>query len=355
MTLTRRLFKNGWTLLALAMFIFCFVGAARGAKEDRAQSSRSLHLGLKLSGGAGYLLNGAGDLERFRSGRAQFVGDYRQNPGYSSAFDWKKLSVIPDFNAEVILNLGRHFGIGVGTGFCGATSKGNYSIQGSTTQSPWWGTLTETETDKFAQNYKIQAIPITLNLYYSLPLGYSQKFNLYFFGGVGYYFAKLTHDFKNEYTYAYEDDSWYYYNEKENYQFNSAAKETSKQNRIGFRSGLGLEMNLTSFISFGFEVFGRLVNFSNWTGDYADSWTTRDQLWQERLGWYYDQTSTGSSSEHGNLYTYNVKDNQLSKNYPAMWIWQSAPEGSDISGVKKAAINLNTFGALISLRLRFGL
>ena len=60
---------------------------------------------------------------------------------------------------------------------------------------------------------------------------------------------------------------------KENYQFSSTAKETSKQNRIGFRSGLGLEMNLTSFISFGFEVFGRLVNFSNWTGDYADSWT----------------------------------------------------------------------------------
>ena len=39
---------------------------------------------------------------------------------------------------------------------------------------------------------------------------------------------------------------------------------------------------------------------------------------EERLGWYYDQTSAGTSSEHGNLVTYNVKDNQLAKNYPAM-------------------------------------
>jgi hypothetical protein len=355
MALIRRLIKNGSTRLALAIFVFCFVSSAWGAKEDRTQSSHGLHLGLKLSGGAGFLFNGAGDLERFRSGRSQFVSDYRQIPGYSSAFDWKKRSVIPDFDAEIIVNLGRHFGIGVGTGVCRATSKGNYSIQGSTTQNPWWGSFTETETNKFAQSYKIQAIPIFLDLYYSLPLGNSQKFDMYFYGGVGYYFAKLIHDFRNDYTYAYTDNSWFYFNEKENYQFNSAAKETSKQNKVGFRSGLGLEMNLTSFLSFGFEMFGRLVKFSNWTGDYADSWTTRDQLWQETLGWYYDQTSAGSSGEHGNLFLYNVKDNQLGKNYPAMWIWQSAPGGSTISGVKKAAINLNTFGALISLRLRFGL
>jgi opacity protein-like surface antigen len=355
MTLTRRLSKNGLCLSALAIFVFCFVGATRGSGKEYAPSSRGLQLSLKLSGGAGFLLNGGGDLERFRSGRAQFVSDYRQIPGYSSTFDWKRLSFLPDFNAEIILNIGSNFGIGIGIGIINATFKGNYSFQGSTTQNPWWGTSTETETDKSAQNYKIRAIPITLNLYFSEPLDYSQKFNLYSSVGVGYYFAKLTHDFKDDYSYHYEDNSWYYYNEKENYQFNSTAKETSKQNRVGFKAGLGLEMNLTSLISVGFEVFGRFVNFSNWTGDYSDSWTTHDQLWEEQRGWYFDKTSSGSSSEHGNLFMYDVKDNKLAKNYPAIWIWRSTPEGIAISNVKKAAINLNTVGALISLRLRFGL
>ncbi len=352
---SHRLLNKGLRLVVVAGLCFFLTSAATGKEKEDSTQDGGLHLSLKISGGAGFLFNGAGDLERFRSGRSQFASDYRQIAGSTSTFDWKKLSMIPDINAEIMLELGSHFGIGIGSGFLNATSKGTYSLQGTTTQNPWWGTSTETETDTYSQNYRIRAVPVTLNFYYFRPLGAARKFNLYVYGGAGYYFAKLTHAYKDEYAYHYEDNSWIYFNEKENYQFTSTAGESSKQNRIGFRAGLGLEMGLSSFLSVGIEAFGRLVNFSNWTGDYSDSWTSRDQLWQEKLGWFYDQTSSGASAEHGNLYMYNVNEAKLNKNYPAMWIWQSQPEGSAISSIRKASINLNAIGALISVRLRFGL
>jgi opacity protein-like surface antigen len=347
--------KNLRVFFILFVCLSCAAGISSAAAQREAPSSRGMSISLKLSGGMGILFNGAGDLEKFRSGRKTMIDDYSGLPGYSPSFGWKKLSLLPDLNAEIIFNITPNFGVGFGSGIINATSKGNYSIQGSFTENPWWGTFTETETDLYTHSYKIQAIPINLTAYYFMPFGNSRKFNVYAYAGVGYYFGKLTHSYTENYEYQYTDDSWYYYNEQEIYQLTSTAREEMKRNTVGFRGGLGLEMKMTSSLSVGLEVFGRYVNFKNWAGDYSDSYTSRDRLWQELLGWYYDQPESGSSSEHGSLYIYDLKESILEKSYPTMWIWQNSPEATTISNVRKAAINLNAFGALISVRYRFDL
>jgi len=317
--------------------------------------SGKMSIGLKLSGGAAFLFDGAGDLEKYRTGKTNYYNYLRNDLGDTTTFNWKKLSLIPDFNAEIIFNITPNFGIGIGSGIINATSKGNYSSEGSSSGNLWYygydvGDWTDTFTDKYTQNFKIQAIPITLNLYYFAPLG--DSLNFYIYGGVGYYMGKLTRDFTNNYTYFYEDDSWYYWNEKEDYKYDLTAKEESKQNKVGFKTGLGLEMNMGPSISLGLEVFGRFVNFNNWEGDYSDSWTSRDKWWHEYYGyWYYDHTSSGSSSEHGNLWIYDTG----SHGNKGMWILENKPDWSNISNVNKAAINLNAFGAQISLRFHFDL
>jgi opacity protein-like surface antigen len=65
--------------------------------------------------------------------------------------------------------------------------------------------------------------------------------------------GKLTRDYKNDYTDFYEGESWYFWNVKEDYKYTSTVKEVSKQNKVGFKGGLGLEMNMTPSISLRFH------------------------------------------------------------------------------------------------------
>jgi hypothetical protein len=161
------------------------------------------------------------------------------------------------------------------------------------------------------------------------------------------YFGKLTHDQRNDYTSQREiqwvDDEY----ESSHYQFAGTKKEESKQNRVGFKTGLGFEMNLTSSIALGLEGFGRIINFNNWEGDFSDDWNDSFEYDGDYIA------SKGSSREHGSLWIYDVKHNN--KNYADMWIREHKPEGDSFSNVKKAAINLNAFGAQISLRFHFDL
>lgn len=216
--------------------------------------SRKMGISLKLSGGAALFFNGAGDLEKFRTSEMKWTDDLRIDSGYTTAFNWKKLSLIPDFNAKIILNITPNFGIGIGSGIINATSKGDYSYEGSHTWlDEWYGTDIETYTSKLNQNYKIQAIPITLNLYYFIPIGDSRKTNFYIYGGIGYYLGKLTHDLQIDHTDVDKFTSDYFWNETLDYRSSDTIKEESKQNKVGFKGGLGLEMNMTPSISVRFH------------------------------------------------------------------------------------------------------
>lgn len=310
-------------------------------------------LSFKFSGGIGFLTNGAGDLDFYRQGRELYVQYWESLGGqdYLSSFNWKRLSVIPDFNFEVIFNLTRNFGIGMGTGVISKTSKGEYSINGGFSGSNW----TANNSSAWTENYKLQAIPIYMNFYFFRPLGSAQRANFYAYAGGGYYIGKMTHDYAYNYTYYYEYSSPDYYDEKDDYKTNFEAKENLNQNTFGFRTGLGFEVRLSSDIFLGLEFFGRFISFNSFAGDYSDSWTSTERFWDERWGWYKEETDSGSWEEKGDLYIYDYYDDSLYKSYPQMWVGKDAPSGSNYRNVKKASINMNTTGILFSVRIRFGL
>jgi hypothetical protein len=170
------------------------------------------------------------------------------------------------------------------------------------------------------------------NLYYFTPLG--DSLNFYIYGGVGYYLGKLTHNCKHDYTCFTETQFLYSWDEKYDYRSSVTIKEESKQSTVGFKGGLGLEMNMGPSISLGLEVFGRFVNFNNWEGDYSRSWTSRERLWHKLYGWYFDETLSGSSSEHGNLWIHDYVSN--GKDNKEMQISEYKPDWSGISNVKKS-------------------
>lgn len=271
----------------------------------------------------------------------------------SSTFNWKKLSLVPEFGGEVILNLTPKLGVGLGVGYVIANKKGDYTLNYSSSGSYWWGTDIETETYTIKHDFKGSAVPITLNFHFQTPL--SPKFNFVAYAGLGYYMAKLKHSGNETLSYSYSYDSWYYYNQKETIDATATTTDDAKCNKIGFQGGAGLEMLLTPTISVGFEVYGRMVNFNGFHGDMNYQGSSHTRYWHELLGWWYDETTTSSDSEKGNLYYWKWHSNYYNHDYATLGISENAPSGSGVSSVRKASINLNRLGAVFTVRFHFDL
>ena len=106
-------------------------------------------------------------------------------------------------------------------------------------------------------------------------------------------------------------------------------------------------------VSLGFEVFGRYAQFSKWDGSLDETDTTRTRAYLEGSGWYSDVTDTQTYNETGSLWFYKYFDPDFSKNYAYMQTFSEAPAGDSISAVRKASLNLNTFGIRLTLKVYF--
>jgi hypothetical protein len=318
-----------------------------------APGAAALKLSFKLSGGAALLLNGAGDLEKFRKGEEAYAADWAEGDAYSSTFSWSKLSLVPEFGGEVILHFTPKLGFGIGVGYVRASKTGSYTLNYQDSGSYWWGTDTVTETYTITDEFKGSAVPITFNFHFETPL--SPKFNLVAYAGLGYYMGKLDSTSGETLNYDYSDSSWYYYNYQRTINATSTTTSNATCNKLGFQGGVGLEMLLTPTISVGVELYGRMVNFNGFNGDANYSSTSHERRWLENIGWYYDQTDTYSDSEKGNLYYWDWKWSYNNKYYAQLGISQDQPSGSSVSNVRKAEINLNRFGALVTIRFHFDL
>ena len=349
----------------LLSFIFCFGAllifpmrgsAGRIKLRDNEQpgqttskpSGFTMGFGFKFSGGVGYLLNGAGDLENLRQGRTALYEAYGREDDYSTSVNWEKLLFSPDFNVDFIVNIGRYFGIGFGTGFILASRKGEYSLYYDFIQQE--GNFLFDIDQDYTRDYRITAIPVRTNLYLFLPVK-----NLAFFGygGVGYYLGKLT----NSYTY---NDYYYYespvgipeWKHEEIYEW--TADEESTCNTFGVQGGLGFEVKI-AVISFGIEFFGRWVNFKDFEGTRSFSWEDQDRHWSDSQGWYSDTTTQDSGEFKGKLWIYDYLSTYLNTSYANMWIRDNEPSGSLFSNVRQAAVNLNAAGILFYLKIFFDL
>ncbi|MBC8358764.1 MAG: hypothetical protein ISS41_07265 [Candidatus Aminicenantes bacterium] len=346
-------------IIVLSLVIFSGNSMAEeqkyGEDERNPESLRKkIKISFKITGGLGYLLNGAGDLNRAREGLEAILSDWGKQDNYSSTFDWKRLSMLSDWKADLIINITPKIGIGIGSGFITASNKGKYSLSSSYSWS--WEDWTDTGEDKsnVDEDYKITAIPLNLDVYFFQPMGKSNKYNFFGYAGFGYYFGKLTHVEKVDGSYNYDSfisGSLNYQGESE---YSTTRNEEMKNNSFGFHGGLGLEMKMSSVISFGVELFGRYVNFKNWEGDASTSWESKYKYWSSWSGWEEGTNSSKEEDVYGQLWTFDIHNEISNKYHTYMMFMETKPsDGTFYKNTKKASINLNTFGLSFSIKFHF--
>lgn len=313
----------------------------------------ALKLTFKLNGGAAMLLNGAGDLEKFRLGEQAYAADWADSDVYSSTFNWKKLSLVPEFGGEVILYITPMLGVGIGSGYISVARKGEYTLNYHDNWYESGGTFDETEDDTTSHDFSGSAIPIMLNFHFKTPL--STGLNITGYAGIGYYLGRFNHDYSFTSSYLIDYTSTIYWNEKGTGDITYTQKTKATCNKIGFQGGVGLEMLLTPTISVGLELTGRMVNFNNWKGDWEYDYSSRIRLWHEYLGWYYDSTTKYDDTESGSFWYWDWHWNYNDKDYASLGLREEKPSGSTVKNVRPAEINLNRIGALLSVRFHFDL
>lgn len=267
------------------MSCFLFMLNVRGL----AQSRKSLE--LKLSGGVLRLFGGGGDLSNFRE---DTIARYEAVPGYQLDWTWKELNVIPEYEADLVYQFSKMFGIGLGLGYVKVTSSGDFTQTG--------GGLT----NQIKEEFEIATLPIRLNLFYQSSF---KIVRFYAYGGLAYYSGNLTR------TRTPGDLSI------------TASSET-----IGGQGGLGLGWDFSRFLTVAFELSGKIAEFNMWRGD---------------------ETAPGAAAKSGPLWYYSVYDPVLNRSFGEMGIFDEEPSAPNYQNVRRASINLNGWRIAVSLILRF--
>jgi len=325
----------------------------------KAYSAGFLSFEIKLSGGIGYLFNGGGDLENQRLGLQTYLTDWavwdadNYDETASTTFDWKKVSMLPDFRGEFILKFGNYIGVGFGAGYQSMSVTGNYSFMFTDTWDYWWGTYKYAMSDANIRDFKVTNIPIFMNIYGYLPM---RNMSLFAYIGPSINIGSLTHVLTNNYSYKEDWDSWFYYNERDYLTATAAGNDSAKCTAFGFQGGLGIQINLSSFLAIGIEAYGRYVNFSNWTGTSDYSWNSKEEFYYEPWGWWQTINHNGTDSiAQATLYDYDWAWSATHKTYNEMWFYETGdqPSGPTYSNVHTAEINFNAIGGLFSIIIHF--
>jgi hypothetical protein len=335
-----RRFKAALCLSALLLLV---LGA-------RAQGSKhGLALGLKLNGGMGFLLDGGGDLENFRLATVDYNLARGRLPYYTGHAKWDKVPTLPAIEGEFIFQIGRSFGIGVGSGYITYRSRGEYGYDINQTQLVGTATYIAQGMVNNTSDYQLTAVPIKLSFYGFIPSG---RWNLYGRAGLGYYFGHLKNDMTSDATLYEQLLSPTQPDVGGDITARSEGTEDSRRNAFGIHGGLGVEYRLGS-VSFGLECFGRWAEFVGWSGDFSRSIAMRMRTWKEGIGWLPEQNINTTDSGSGKLYYYESLDSDLDRYYGQMMISEEKPFGLSIKNSREAQIDLNTLGLVFSVRFHF--
>jgi hypothetical protein len=350
------------SVLAMLLVVFTLVlfgsAGAGWLQPGGEQKGKKIKLSFRISGGLGYLLNGAGDLDRVRQGVSDLLSLWAENQtGVLTNFNWRRPAMQQDFRASLVIAFSRHFGIGIGSGLLVAPNRGNYSLNETYEWSYPNSSTSYKEQDQtdISRDYRVQAVPIDLDLYAFFPLGMSGKWSLVAHAGVGYYFGRLTHTFTGQEAYDYT--AWNQGTSQSTLAFqgtySSVITETARSQAWGFKAGLGLEMKMASFLSLGAEVLGRLVSFTDWKGEASSDWNS-DGSYSYAGETLYNYSYADSDLLKGTFWTVESHDRDSGKRFATMAMLKEEPEVGRDQSAGKSRINLNTLGLSLSLRFFFG-
>jgi hypothetical protein len=308
---------------------------------------------LKLSGGATHLPNGIGD---FKILKDQIEGLYTSllngvlAPAYKTNFNWPQPAYIPDFGLDLMVHLNSRVAIALGTGYFWDSSTGNYSFSYSHARPN--GSLDQ-NTATYLQKFKVSVLPVTLNLYFFQPV---RGFRFFAYGGFGYYFGRLTHDYSVTANLTNTSGSLANPSAQTIFDETLTMSEKAHEGAFGVQGGAGIEVKLTGGLTLGAEFYDRFLNFQNWSGDSTSSDQTRDRLYTSSRGWYRDVQQTSQRQDTGGMWYGFDRDPWLSLYSDVFYVGDNR-QPNDASEFRKrsASINLSTVGILISIRYNFDL
>lgn len=228
--------------------IFCSLLLIFFCSAAHSETSPEKKFGLKISGGISNL--SGTDYDPSDWGWDFLRKVTMENQGGTYAWEQNVLDWGWEITGELVFNLSSRFDIAGGVGYITGKShsKGTTTLAGVTT-------INET-------NLKAKAIPVTLTLYYFLPVSSKSRFSLG--AGVGYYFASFTRNYLHEQVGIYWIDA----------DFMGSASD------VGFHGGIGFEYDLSEAVAIVIEGLGRYAKVSGFEGtreridsnNWSDSW-----------------------------------------------------------------------------------
>jgi len=243
---------------------------------------------LKLSGGISRL--SGTDYDASDRGWDYLRKASMENQGGTYVWEQNSLDWGWEIAGEILFNLSSRFALSGGVGYIAgkSTSKGTTALEGITTIN---------EAD-----LKAKAIPVTVGIYYFLPI--SSRSRVYLSAGVGYYFASFTR------AYLREDNTPYWIN----------ADFTGSGGDVGFHGGIGFEYVMSKSIAIVIEGFGRYAKIRGFEGtrsrgdsnDWSDS-VDGNYYYSERFVWtdeWVSRTNIGTSPPSGDDVR-NVRDAEI--------------------------------------------
>ncbi len=285
----------------VCLSVFFFLPGLNQAEETQSRQKRGV--ALKLTGGMNYML--PGDWNDFMNGWTDYENNCATELGGSTEGSFKSIRWGLDFEGEVIFYLNPRFGITIGSGYI-------YGKKG-----PDGKTMTSNLPDAtFNLNHDMQisAIPVKVGVYYCLSR--SSKSRFFLSGGIGYYFAKISEVYENQW-----DGNW------------SHEDQGAKGEGLGFQGGMGLELDITKNIAFVVEGYGRYAKIGDLAGE---------RSWSMSFG--------PSGSRRGSLYYY-----ELDAPYgllPYIEINSRVPGGTNRRNVRKATVDFSGFTVRIGVNIR---
>ena len=345
----------GWIFVLTASLVILSTGMGTAAGPGQAPGFSPPRFSLKLGGGAGFLPGRGGDLNNLRLHLEDLYAVWDAETYYATSFDWKPMTYVYELPVELVILLKPQLGIGLGSGIMTAANQGSYTWDYNRAAFLYGSGYADDNLVETTRDFKIRVIPAYLNLYLFQPLG---PLTVYSYGGLGYYWGKMTHSSTIDYELKSETRVLYavppIYTKREEYG-NLAIEENLHKGSLGFQGGVGVELALFRRLALGLEIFGRHLVFEGWQGSSTTDSTALIKRWDQDHGWYPDTTETGSLTREGTLWYSRIDDSLLDKEIDAFYVEDAGASDSTLLGPKREArIDLSSIGIRLTLRIHLG-
>jgi hypothetical protein len=258
---------------------------------------------FRLTGGMS--LQSGGDLNRGAQGMFEFYDALFRALGYVTRGEFTPAQAGYSVGGDIIFRFHTNFGIGLGAGYMSAALTSVDEFQGAAGGG------------EASHKVAASALPLRLNLFYFLPVGGGEKFNVVCHAGLGYYLARAGYTFRLD-----SGGGWL---EQE---YDCSA------NGLGFHGGIGLEVALSPQFGLVFEAVGRYADIGGFEGDK----TVRN-------------SAGGSASTPGTLTYFEL--NAATGTFSMLDVTSSDISGPGIDEVRDARVHFSGLSLSVGAFLRF--